>query len=45
MSEKLDVERMTGKIIYIAYPSGQVSKLTLYYTVAGVLFSLQAYCR
>ena len=28
-SKKLDVERMTGRTVYIAYPSGQVSKLTL----------------
>ena len=45
ISKKLDVERMTGRTIYITNPSGQGSKLTIYSTVAEVLFPLQAYCR
>ena len=46
ISKKIDVERMTGRPIYIAHPSVQGLKLTLYlYTVTEQLFSLQAYCR
>ena len=37
ISKKLDIEKMTGRPIYIAYPSGQA--------VAEALFSLQVYCR
>ena len=42
ISKKLDVERMSGRPIYIAFPCGQRSKP---YTVAELLFSLKAYCR
>ena len=37
ISKKLDVERMTGRTIYIACPSGQVSKLTLYCGCSAIL--------
>ena len=37
MSKKLDVEKMTGRTIYIAYPSGQVSKLTIYCGWSAIL--------
>ena len=30
ISKKLDVERMTGRSLYIAYPTEQELKLTLY---------------
>ena len=37
ISKKLDVAKMTVKTIYIAYPSGQVSKLTLYCGCSAIL--------
>ena len=37
ISKKLDVERMTSRPIYIAYPSGQGSKLTLYRGWSAIL--------
>ena len=37
ISKKLDLERMTGRTIYIAYPGGQVTKLKLYYGWSAIL--------
>ena len=40
---KLDVKRMTGRPIYVAYPTGQGLKLTLYRGYKPIAANLTQY--